>query len=305
MSARWPFPGCQSPACKRRPDSGPGKSPHPAGTIDLNPLRTCLLLICLGANLARADQLPLWEAGTGIGAAYLPHYRGSNQYRTWVLPLPYFVYRGKTVRVEERRLRFGTDEVELDFSLNGSPPGKDNDARRGMPGLDATLEIGPSLNLLLFRSEDGLERLELRLPARAAIASDLSHFRHAGWIFQPGLNLNFRDVLGNRGWNLGLRGSVLYTDRRYNERFYAVDPVFATADRPAFGSGGGYAGTQVTATASKRYPDFWVGGFTRWDSVAGAVFSDSPLVKAEHNFTAGFAIAWILGKSSANAESPD
>jgi len=151
----------------------------------------------------------LWEAGAGIGLATLPHYRGSDQSKTWVLPVPYLVYRGESLKVDDdRRLRslFG-EGVELEFSLTGSPPVKDNNARRGMPDLDATLEIGPSLNIALFRSKNGAEKLELRLPVRTVIATDLSHFRHAGWIFQPNLSLDFKNVLGNRGWKLGLPGA--------------------------------------------------------------------------------------------------
>jgi len=270
----------------------------------VNLSRKGLIFLCLAASLARAEQLPLWEAGLGIGATTLPHYRGSDQSRTWVLPVPYLVYRGESLRVDDdRRIRglFG-DKLELEFSLNGSPPAKDNDARRGMPDLDATLEIGPALNITLFRSEHGSERLELRLPVRSVIASDFSHFRQAGWIFQPNLSLDFRNVLGNRGWNLGVQGSLIYTDRRYNQYFYAVDPVFATAERPAFDPGGGFAGTTFLAALSKRFSSFWVGGFAKWDSVGGAVFADSPLVKTRSNLSGGLGIAWILGASSARVE---
>lgn len=271
----------------------------------LTRLQACLLLISVGANLARAEQRPLWEAGIGIGAAAIPHYRGSNQHETWFLPVPYLIYRGDLVKVEDRRLHgrfFKTDRVELDLSLNGSPPAKDNDARRGMPELDATLEFGPSLDVFLFRSRDRKRTLELRLPARKVIASDFSHVEQVGWIFQPSLNLDLKDALQNPGWNLGLQAGLIYTDRRYNRHFYAVEPNFATTERPAFSSGGGYAGTAVLAAISKRYPGFWVGGFAKWDSVDGAVFADSPLVKAKNNFTAGFGIAWILGVSAEKVE---
>jgi outer membrane scaffolding protein for murein synthesis (MipA/OmpV family) len=271
----------------------------------LTRLRTCLLLVCFGASFARAEQLPLWEAGVGIGAANIPHYRGSNQSKTWVFPVPYLIYRGDLMKVEEQRLHglfFKTDKVELDLSLNGSPPARDNDARRGMPDLDATFEFGPSIDIFLFRSPDRKQTLELRLPARMVVATDFSHVDQVGWIFQPSLNLDFRDVLENPGWKLGLRGSLIYADRRYNQYFYAVDPMFATTDRPAFSSGGGYAGTAVVAAISKRFPGFWVGGFSKWDNVGGAVFADSPLVKTKHNFTAGFGISWILDASAEKVE---
>jgi outer membrane protein len=270
----------------------------------VNLSRKGLIILCLAASVARAEPLPLWEAGVGIGATTLPHYRGSDQSRTWVLPVPYLVYRGESLKVDDdRRLRglFG-EGVELEFSLNGSPPAKNNEARRDMPDLDATLEIGPSLNIALFRSKNRAEKLELRLPVRTVIASDFSHFTHIGWIFQPNLSLDFKNVLGNRGWKLGVQGSLVYADRRYNQYFYAVDPIFATPERPAFNPGGGYAGTTLLAALSKRFPNFWVGAFAKWDSVGGAVFADSALVKTRSNLSGGLGIAWILRASSAKVD---
>ena len=280
------------------------ESADSANRTALNSIRYGLLLFCLDASFGHAEQLPLWEAGVGIGAATLPHYRGSDQSKTWVLPVPYLVYRGEALKVDDdRRLRgLLGDKVELEVSLYGSPPARDNDARQGMPDLDATLEIGPSLNIALLRSKNGAEKLELRLPVRIVIAADFPHFRHAGWIFQPNLSVDFKNVLGNRGWNLGLAGSLIYTDRRYNQYFYAVDPSFATADRPAFSPSGGYAGTALIAAVSKRFPNFWVGAFAKWDSVAGAAFADSPLVRTRNNFSGGFGIAWILGAATVKVE---
>ena len=220
-----------------------------------------------------------------------------------MLPIPYLEYRGEILKADDRRYRgLLGDRIELEFSLSGSPPAKDNEARRGMPDLDATLEIGPSLNIALFRSKNGAEKLELRLPVRTVIATDLSHFRHIGWIFQPNLSLDFKNFLGNRGWNLGLQGSLVYSDRRNNQYFYAVDPIFVNADRPAFNPGGGYGGLNLLAAVSKRFPSYWVGAFAKWDSVAGAVFADSPLVKTRSNLSGGLGIAWILGASSAKVE---
>ncbi len=265
----------------------------------MNPSRKGLVFLCLAASLARADQFPLWEAGVGIGATTLPHYRGSDQSRTWVLPVPYLVYRGESLKLDDRRFRgvLG-DKVELEFSLSGSPPAKDNNARRGMPDLDATLELGPSLNIALFRPENGMDKLELRLPVRTVFSSDFSHVKQAGWIFQPNLSLDIKNALGNRGWNLGLQGSLIYSDRRNNQYFYAVDPVFRMADRPPFSPSGGYGGLNLLAALSKRFSGFWIGGFAKWDSVGGAVFADSPLIKARSNLSGGFAIAWILGAST-------
>ena len=261
----------------------------------------------LTAGNGRAEQLPLWEAGVGIAAISFPDYRGSNERQAWVLPYPYIVYRGEFLQADERRMRglfFKTDRLEIDVSFNGSVPvdSNENDARRGMPDLDATLEIGPALNVLLMQSDNRKTRLELRLPVRVVLASDFSHVRQVGWVFQPHLNVDVADALGYGGWNLGLLAGPLVTDRRYNRYFYAVEPPFATANRPAYSAGGGYAGTQLIAALSKRYRQFWVGGFVKWDTLNGAAFADSPLVKDKQGLAAGISVAWVLGKSETRVE---
>ncbi len=254
-----------------------------------------------------AEQLPLWEAGAGVSVIDFPDYRGSAERQTWVLPFPYLVYRGEFLKADERRVRglfFKTERVELDTSINGTVPVKssENEARQGMPDLDPTLEIGPSLNFSLLRSADRKTTLELRLPVRAVFASDFSYVDFAGWVFQPTLNVDTRDVPGFPGWKLGLLGGPVYSDGRYNRYFYAVDPAFATASRPAYSPGGGYGGAQFIAALSKRYREFWVGGFAKWDTLSGAVFADSPLVTARQNWSGGVAVAWMIGESKTRVE---
>lgn len=270
-------------------------------------LRAVLVLAGLATTGARAEQLPLWEAGLGATVISFPHYRGSDERRSWVLPFPYVVYRGEFLQADERRIRglfFKTERAELDVSVNGTPPvdSSENDARQGMPDLDATLEIGPSLNLLLMRTDDRKSRLELRLPVRAAFATDFSHVNLAGWVFQPNLNLDIRNAFGYPRWNLGVLAGPMFSDGSYNQYFYGVVPAFATATRPAYNASGGYAGTQLLVSLSKRFPKFWVGAFARWDTLNEAVFADSPLVRTNHTFAAGIALAWMLGESKIQVE---
>ena len=270
-------------------------------------LRAVIILAGLAMTGARAEQLPLWEAGLGATVISFPHYRGSDERRSWVLPFPYVVYRGEFLQADERRVRglfFKTERAELDVSVNGTPPvdSSENDARQGMPDLDATLEIGPSLNFLLMRTADRKSRLELRLPVRAALASDFSHVNLAGWVFQPNLNVDIRDAFGYPGWKLGALAGPMFSDRRYHQYFYGVEPAFATATRPAYNASGGYAGTQLLVSLSKRFREVWVGGFARWDTLNQAVFADSPLVKTNKSFAAGFAAAWVFGESRKRVE---
>jgi MipA family protein len=264
-----------------------------------------LAATCLGATPARAqEKKPLWELGFGFAAIDFPHYRGSDQRKSWLLPFPYLVYRGDLLKADERgRMRglfFKSENVELDFSANGTVPVKssENDARSGMPDLDATFEIGPSLNFFLLRSADQKTKLDLRLPVRGVVATDLHHARSAGWVSQPNINIDMNDALGHPGWSFGVQAGVVYGNRRYHDYFYSVAPEFATPTRPAFEAQGGYGGATFITALSKRFPRFWAGGYLKYDVLRGAAFEDSPLVRRKENWTAGFAIAWVLREST-------
>jgi MipA family protein len=267
--------------------------------------RTLFLLgLALLPALARADTQPVWEVGAGVGAIDFPQYRGSSERRVWVLPVPYFTYNGpflKVTRQSARGLLFRTERVEMDVSLGGSVPSSSTAARAGMPGLDATFEIGPQLQYHLYYDAKKETNVDLRLPVRPAIATDFAHFRHIGWVFEPVLNLDLKD-LRRSGWNLGLSTGPVYADRGYNSYFYSVAPQYATASRAAYAAPGGYSGYQFTFALSKRFPGYWTGGFVKWDDLGRAVFADSPLVTARHSFTFGWAITWMIGKSDQTVE---
>ncbi|MDZ7596289.1 MAG: MipA/OmpV family protein [Thiobacillus sp.] len=269
-------------------------------------LSLAALLFACCAGHAFAAEKPLWELGAGISALSLPDYRGSDQSSLYAIPFPYLVYRGAFLKADRHGIRgtfFGSDRLELNLSLGASLPvnSDDNRARQGMPDLQPTVELGPSLDLKLWRTPDRRTRLDLRLPVRTAVTVK-GGMDDVGWVFSPRLNLDISDVAGLAGWNLGLLAGPMYGSERNHDYFYTVAPQYATVGRPAYEAKGGYAGSQFMMTASKRYPKYWLGAFARWDSLKGAVFADSPLVKREGYFAAGVGIAWILGESSTRVE---
>jgi outer membrane scaffolding protein for murein synthesis (MipA/OmpV family) len=268
----------------------------------------CLLaLIAIAPCGACAGEFPLWEAGAGIAVIDFPDYRGSDERQSYVLPIPYFVYRGEILKADREGLRgqfFKSDRLDLHLSMNGTVPvdSTDNSARSGMPDLDPTLEIGLRLDITLLRKPDRSIEVTLGLPVRTVIATDFSHSKNIGWVFEPQFNVDFRDIWPGEGWNIGLAAGPLFGDKRYHNYFYGVAPDFATPQRPAYNAASGYAGSQILGAISKRFRSYWVGGFVRLDSLAGAEFEDSPLVRQTESFSAGFAIAWILGRSQKTVE---
>lgn len=261
-----------------------------------------LFLACLLSFPAHADLRPEWEFGVGASAFTLPDYRGSDESRGYVLPFPYFIYRGERFRVDRQGVRgifFESERVELNISLNATPPvdSDENRARAGMPRLDPTIEIGPRLDLTLARDQAREWSFEARFPLRAAIATDLSHTKQVGWVAYPHLHLFTRPELGGVKWNLGLQAGPLFATDDYHQYFYGVDETFATLERPAYRAGGGYSGALALVSLSRRFPRVWVGAFARYDTLKGAAFEASPLVRRDYAVMAGFAVAWVFMES--------
>lgn len=273
-------------------------------------MRAALFLLCaLAAAPCAAERLPLWELGVGLGAFALPDYRGSNQARGYVLPVPYAVYRGRFFKADRHGVRgelFDSERVDLNLSFAASLPvdSSRNDARAGMPDLRPSVEVGPSLEVTLWQSGGGRERLELRLPVRTALTLESSP-RSIGWVATPHLNLDLPGRGALAGWNFGFLAGPVFGSRRQHQYFYGVAPQFATPSRPAYEAPGGYAGLQFLAAASRRFDGVWMGAFIRADTLRGAVFEPSPLVKRDTYFAAGLGIAWVLGESRERVEADE
>lgn len=254
------------------------------------------------ASSKRTSSQPVWEAGLGLTALSLPDYRGSDRSRAYLLPVPYFVYRGPRVSVDRGGLKAELLEeggLQLDFSVNLSVPVRSDGtgARAGMPRLSPALEIGPQLLADLWNSADGDVKLQLQLPLRYAFALS-SSTRDAGFIFHPRLALDVRNFAGSPGLNAGLVVGPMFATARHHDYFYTVDPQYATAARPAYEAGSGYSGMQLTMALSKRFPSYWFGAFVRADWLNGAVFADSPLVGRKTSVSAGIAVSWIFAVSA-------
>lgn len=262
----------------------------------------------LSMQSAAAEEKPLWEAGLGMGALRFPDYRGSDESQVYPVPVPYFVYRGDFFKADRDGVRgelFNRRYVELNISLNATIPvnSEDNAARRGMPDLKPTIEIGPSLDLHLWRSANENVKLDLVMPIRAPLTVESSP-QSIGWVFSPRLNIDFQDI-GRQGWDFGFGAGPIFAERKFHEYFYSVAPRFVAAERGAYQADGGYSGTHVLTSLSKRFPGYWVGAYLRYDTLSGAVFEDSPLVRSRSYWSGGVGIAWMIGQSKRMVESDD
>lgn len=275
--------------------------------------RIASLIVCAALFVglprqAAAEKVPQWELGAGVVGLLMPDYRGSDEVRRYLLPLPYIVYRLEWLKADRTGIRsklLDREDAEVNLSLSASPPvrSKNNRAREGMSDLKPMVEFGPALDMHLWRGDGRRFRLDLRVPVRAAFTVE-SHPRDAGVSLSPTLNLDVAGI-GGRPWQLGLLAGPIFATRRQHRYYYGVSESEARPDRPVFDAHGGYGGVQFLVALSRRFEKAWFGAYARYDTLRGAVFEDSPLVRRHYYASAGFAIAWIPLQSSRMVERDD
>ncbi|MCH2220224.1 MAG: MipA/OmpV family protein, partial [Dechloromonas sp.] len=146
------------------------------------------MLTVTGAVQA-VEEKPLWEVGAGVAAFSFPSYRGSDHTNNFLMPVPHFTYHGEFLKADRHGIRgsfFDSDRIDLTVSAALSPPANSNDiaARSGMPDLKATFEIGPQIDLTLWRSENRARFVKVLLPLRTAFTAEGSP-KDIGWVFHP------------------------------------------------------------------------------------------------------------------------
>lgn len=269
-----------------------------------------LVFVLFGSSIFSAPvqgkQLPLWEAGLGGTALIMPDYRGSDESRSYLLPFPYLIYRGEFLKVDREQISgrlFKTDRLLLDMSFHGSVPvdSEKNKARRGMPDLDPTFEIGPSLEVLLAEDKVSEYKITLTFPVRAVFSTDFKSLSGAGLTFTPRFNVDLFNI-GKKGWDFGLSLGPIFGDKAYHDYYYEVKPAFATPERPAYSTQGGYGGMQCSVLLEKKFKKIVMGLFIRGESLQGADFSKSPLLKTDFSFMGGLFFSWIFWESKSLVE---
>lgn len=271
-----------------------------------------VLIAAFSLQAAAADedkgkQPPVWDFGLGIGAVSFADYRGADTTHVYVLPVPYLYYRGNFLKADRNGIRgklFRQDWIELNISAAATTPVRRNATRAGMPDLRSTVEIGPSIDLHLFKSADERIKLDVRLPLRGVFTVQ-ARPHSIGAVFAPNAAIDIKDVLGFQGWYFGALAGPLFADHRYHDYFYTVAPGFATPQRPAYEASAGYSGSEFLVALSKRYSQFWVGAYVRHDTLAGAVFENSPLVKRDNYWASGVGMAWIIHQSKRRVDDTD
>lgn len=243
-------------------------------------------------------QQKTWELGLGAGVVAGPDYRGSDEYRTFASPIPYFIYRGKYIRSDREGIRgnfLRTDKYEFTLSASASitPDADKNELRQGMPELGSTLELGPSFNINLT-GEDFSRGWQLQLPWRAVFAIGGDESGYKGSIIQP--QLVFTTQLSD--WVFNYRAGITYASDDYHTYYYSVALEYTTEQRAAFSAKAGYSGWNNNFSFSRSFDQQGFktrfAFFVRYDNIEHTDFNESPLAVSDHSVRGGIAIIWVI-----------
>lgn len=262
----------------------------------------CLLAAGTASAQAPAASKPLWELGGVALGVSQQAYPGSDQQVNRALALPFFLYRGPILRADGetlgvRAVKTPTVEVDLGVAASLGSSSRQLDARRGMPTLGTLVEAGPRVKWQLGDGPAGA-KWQANFPLRAVF--DLSDsLSQRGLAFEPELVLS-RNT--SNGWSWSARGGLVAGNRKLNDTFYGVAPVFATASRPAYEAKSGLIAWRLGASASRPItPDWSFFTFARVDTVAGAANDNSPLVRQKTGASVGLGVSYTWLRSERRA----
>ncbi len=247
---------------------------------------------------------PLWEFGIFAGVGRLPHYRGSDEYNVYVLPIPYAVIRGKYLQADREGVRglfYSSERVETSVSLFGNPPvDDDNEARRGMEELDSILEFGPCVKYFLNdRYSDTPLYLQGALRAVISVSVDSGlDFSYQGYRGSLQLIYQNRKLGGHDSLCFGCSAGVDYGDKAFHQYFYEVKSHEMLPQRPAYDPKAGYSGAMFSVNIYKIINEDWAAGaYARWENLDGVVYEASPLVREKNDWIMGMAVVWKFYES--------
>lgn len=280
-----------------------------------NPVRLLLagaLLAVMGARVAHAQEdapvepsdtstlhepVPLWEIGLAGIAAYQPAYPGADKDIARARILPYALYRGSTLRLDDGGIgvrAFRTPRFEWEASGSAAFGSSANQvhAREGMPSIGTLIEFGPALKINLGDLADpkrDARKTRLEIPVRAVFGA--SHgVRHEGWTFEPRLT--------HTAWEGGtasivLSASTLFGDRTLNHLYYGVDAPYVTADRPQYEAKAGLIASRLGVSLRHRISStLRLQWFAQVETVRGAANEASPLVRSKQDAGLGVSLVW-------------
>ena len=250
------------------------------------------------------DEVPKWEIGIAGGGGWTPHYPAADQSGGAIAGAPFVIYRSGRLRLGEDGLVSGrifkTDRINITASIAGSLPARsrENNARKGMPDLDALIEIGPQVVIVMEKRTD-VDSTSLKLPLRVVASSDFSNLKYRGVIFQPRLSYSRENLFHSENLSGSVGFGPTFASEPLMDYFYEVPPQYATPERPAHDAHGGYLGSALGLGLTYRFSKrFSISVGTQFDYYGGATNGDSPLYRSDTGIKAGAGFVWKIWTST-------
>lgn len=250
-------------------------------------------------------SLPRWEFGLAAAALNVPAYPSSGSSSERQFLVPWFVYRGDKVRLQDggaKLIALENERVTIDLSVAASLNANSEDAplRAGMPNLDYLLELGPKLDVRLFdKTEDNGERrfLSWSTALRAAMSTDFSSAQGRGAVLGSQLRYRHRGLANDRvSWSASLTST--WATESLLDYIYQVDDAFVTADRPAYDARAGYVGTRLSFGLLNKINERWSTYLGLSTSVHNSAANrNSPLFERDNTFSIFGGISWEIKRS--------
>jgi MipA family protein len=121
-------------------------------------------------------------------------------------------------------------------------------------------------------------------------------------VVEPHIKSDLRDLSFAPNWEFEVEAGPNWGNRQRHQLYYSVAPQFANANRASYTAGAGYGGMQASLTAARRFGKWYAGGFLRYDSIRGASFEPSPLVRRKDNFSFAAGLTYVFAESDRMVE---
>jgi len=276
-----------------------------------------VLLFCLTCNVSAnesADQLstpgakmlPRWEYGLAVAGLRAPAYGGSASSREEQFILPWAVYRGDKIRMQDggaSLIALENESVTIDLSIGGSLDASSEDAplRENMPELDFLLELGPKIDLRLLDervASNQKRKVTWSNALRAVISTDLKSVDSRGFVLGSTIEYE-HEWLGNLETEFAVRLNATWSAESLMDYLYEVTPEFARADRAQYDAQSGFVGTKLSVGIGRDFTEKISGylgiSHTLYD---GAANRDSPLLETDAGTSVFGGLSYEIGRSS-------
>ena len=244
---------------------------------------------------ASASELDL---GLGITSISYPDYLGSDHQNSLTLPYPYISYKSDTLEIDSSGLNkdiFSIDNFRIKLSFGGSIPVQGSKIREGMPDLDPSGQLGPSL-LYTFYKKNGF-LLEMNLPIRAVVSTDFKGIDYRGYVYEASVSMEYEN---EQGYHFDFSTGAVWGDSRYLNYVYGVPKSMATTTRNAYEAEAGYLGFRTSLGFAKKFDKFWLGAFLQNYNLNNSSIDGSPFLREKSALYGGFALSYLFDKSVSN-----